>query len=62
MKRISDYTWSYYVYNVINLHTEEMYETDDIDDARAVFADWSGIYPFDKIIIQQIHNVARRIL
>ena len=62
MKKISDFTWNYYIYNVINLNTEEMYETEDFEDARAIFADWHRIYPFDKIIIQQIHSIARRML
>ena len=62
MKTINDFTWNYYVYNVVNLNTEDVYETDDLDDARAVFADWYRLYPFDKIIIQQIHSIARKIL
>lgn len=54
---ISDYTWNYYLYVVINLNNGEQYETDDLDDARQVKTDWqlSGY----QVIIQQQHNVAR---
>lgn len=62
MIELSSITWNYYIYNVININTEELYETDNLDDARALFAEWHRRYPFDKIIIQQVHSIARRIL
>ena len=62
MIEVSNLTWNYYTYNVINLNSEEIYETDDIESARALFAEWHRIYPSCKIIIQQIHSVARRLL
>lgn len=62
MNTIKDYTWNYYLYVVINISTEKMYETEDLDDARSTYHEWLELFPGDKIIIQQQHNVARRIL
>ena len=59
---LQDLQWNYYIYNVVNLATEETYETDNFYDAESVFTEWKISNPFDKIVVQKIHSVARRVL